>query len=842
MRDFYDDRLRQMETALSEKEAEREQLVQDLVKAKSSGRTTRSSQDLEARLKEKESHIATLRKKQQELQSLTAVSSRNLSEINRLQEEVSGMKRTKVDMQKLLHQERKNFANEKKQLQKDAIQKERELSKWKQMSNKREIEAQKAGQVAKARLQELGHLRSKYKDAETKVRVLSLKNGVMAKAGLDPVLVGRRGKRKDGPDVDADLLRDYFDQKVASIVRKEALVDKLAHEWEEHFELTQRMQEVAEGSDEAESLSIRLKFKEDRIRQFAQRIGRNQEVGGTSSSATSKPNEHFLFDEGFRKMCDDCDKGVAAVVLFGMIVRERRRVASLARTASSLDERAQMAEKQAAEKEDILRSYMDEQRNEMAALTQAQREQIIALMGVVKDSSISGNTIGEFEESVPTDERNGPNVMVLANEQISILEQQLEELRAETQSIQSYRTKISELNAKVDVKTQECENIEEESASLRSLLRQIREIAETQINVDDEAGRVILEIVSDALHRRGNPSPASNRRTPPSRASRETRRVFSPRLKKHVEMMHTSDSEDLVENVEWADDIMADLAIIAEGLLPPSLVGAIPFDKLDESFSRDPPAPLSPTRKQQRSKPPTGRQDRQAMSKEITAKLDSIVVPNTKNPVKNFLRANPIGRKPGSKSVFERLGSPSAYTGTQKAQYHSRYGVKDLKDPAQRLLDDLLHSDSDATRGGKSDREVEHTVGKIEIETEQSDKEPSGSFDRVNEYTQQDVFERLQRTTTQAYAVKHDQAETDRDNASSNRIISKKPKEKSPASATTSVPPSASFDRVNEYTQQDVFERLQRTTTQAYAVRHDQAESDRDNAPSNNRHAPKKHT
>jgi hypothetical protein len=191
-------------------------------------------------------------------------------------------------------------------------------------------------------------------------------------------------------------LRDHFDQKVASVVRKEALVDKLAQEWEEHFQLTTQREEMVatygENSEEVESLSIQLKFKESRIRQFAQRLGRDHQASDETSTFSDKKSDAFLFDKELSKVCggsvDDAAKNTIALVLFGMIVRERRRVAALARTASSLDERAHAAEKAAAGNEEALQSYMEEQRQEVAASTLAQRNQVIALMGIIMRNTI----------------------------------------------------------------------------------------------------------------------------------------------------------------------------------------------------------------------------------------------------------------------------------------------------------------------------------------------------------------------------------------------------------------------------------------------------------------------
>jgi hypothetical protein len=249
------------------------------------------------------------------------VSSRNQANITSLQDDVNDMKTKKVDLQKLLHKERKDHANELKKLQKSAIQKDRELHKWKKLSADREGEARRVNQVAKARLGELGQLRTKYKDAEKRLRLLSVKRGVMAKAGLDPVMVGRRtsprsliGRKgrtaemqtqSNAPTLDADSLRDYFDAKVSEVGRKEATVDKLAHEWEDHFELSSRREQLSDTLDNetykesCEALDVQIKFKEDRIRQLVSRLGSTMNGAKTKDDDVVLRNEYFLNDEKF---------------------------------------------------------------------------------------------------------------------------------------------------------------------------------------------------------------------------------------------------------------------------------------------------------------------------------------------------------------------------------------------------------------------------------------------------------------------------------------------------------------------------------------------------------------
>ena len=137
----------------------------------------------------------------------------------------------------------------------------------------------------------------------------------------------------------------------------------------------------------------------------------------------------------------------ASMVLFGMVVRERRRIASLARTASSLDERVQAAEAAAVAKDSAFRAYVDEQRNEVAMLTQNQQEQILSLMDMVRDeagvASAHDEAFEDDSKKKSVEDKNktraeghtNPTLLVLANERISVLERQLRELRSGNEAI-----------------------------------------------------------------------------------------------------------------------------------------------------------------------------------------------------------------------------------------------------------------------------------------------------------------------------------------------------------------------------------------------------------------------
>ena len=69
-----------------------------------------------------------------------------------------------------------------------------------------------------------------------------------------------------------------------------------------------------------------------------------------------------------------------------MVVRERRRVANLARTACNLDIKSIEMEKMLQSKDDAFRSHVEEEKAERAKLARQYQEDIWSLMSLVKQS------------------------------------------------------------------------------------------------------------------------------------------------------------------------------------------------------------------------------------------------------------------------------------------------------------------------------------------------------------------------------------------------------------------------------------------------------------------------
>ncbi|CAJ1933764.1 unnamed protein product [Cylindrotheca closterium] len=784
MRQFYEGKLHEMETLLSKSEVETEKLSQELDRLE---KGHSSEAELQTKLKEKQEQVAQLRKKQKELTRLTSVATRNESQIGLLRAEVTHMKQKKADLQKQISSERKSHAIEVQSLKKQSMQKERELNKVKRMSDKRAVEAEKAKNIAKTRLEHINQLKSKYKESEKRLRLQTLKRGVMNKAGFDSVMVGRRDsqRRVGRTGFDVDSLRDFFDDKVADVGRKEALAEKLAQEWEEHLELSIRKQELQVADEESEEIMTvdsKIKYKEGRIRQLAAKLGKRR-----IREDDNHEDDPFLFDNTFRQIVGHSSPTAtkaAARVLFGMVVRERRRIATLARTASLLDERVQTAEAASTSKDEAFRAYINEQRLEAASQAQNQQEHILSLMEMVREEPAPSDDTKE--NSISSNDRSSGNskLVLLANERISVLESQLDRLNTECDDLGQYRQKEEIARSELMKKSEENKKLAEEIKRLRSTLRKVRDDVtkgeEHKSIPQDEAvvkQHKIVDEISNAL-----------RSQPIDQKLHNSLQPGFVEKNGSFDLEYNSDDDDEVP--DWAEDIMKDLAVIAEGKMPTSLLDssevvdaeaqleqANVFDRLTN------PSRFTGVQKQKRhtaKRPPKHAIKRDSDSEgsgarsrkpiKVTESISKLVVSSDTESVQS------------NRSVFDRLVSPSNATGTQKNRMQE----------SQRSL------------RGCSDSVDEHGQGSVTSDITSSSRPPT----RI-EIVSQDSHRGIHTSISKAQSVQEQlrEAETLLDSVLPKDFV------------TSNVSPKAKREKDLNYETQDVFERLTKTTTQAYALK-----------------------
>ena len=879
MREFYETKLEEMAAQVDAREQEREGLaaeLESLKNEKDEQKTSKRFAKLSEDIKAKDAQIEKLRRRQKELAGLTRVPSRNDAVLARLKSDVTAMKRQKVDLQKQISSDRKAHLSEVAKLRKDATQRSREAAKWKATSERQKIEAERARNAAKSHVQEISKLRSRYRESEKRLRMQTLKRGVMEKVGLDPVLVGRRGVRSSRPatappsasggnqqkkikrkasagtinDVDIDRVRSFLDSKVADIGQKEATAEKLAEEWEQHLELTERkeqlLQEIGDPDanagaieDELEALNIQIQYREGRIRQLSKRLGGGPSPSGSAPKGdkaggnASITGNAFLDDKEFKSLCAGAPplsaSHLTSKILFGMVVRERRRVLSLARTAASLDERAAEAEKLAESREEALVSHVEEERHQRALMAQNQQEQIMSLMSLVQDedeleskgarahSHVSAVPMADaagsdngYLETIKPSRSTDSMVMILSNERIAVLERQVAELEGEREAKEAHKKNEAEAKDELKKKATELNEARSELHHLKSSLRQVREMLskerssinaqlakENVASVTENDGpspptstqgvttpiaslgetqasstfRLVDDIIQEALH----PSLLSPRKKAADHNklssgcfNATSAPYYSPGMNSRVALVQGSDSEDEDDIPAWANDIMADLAIIAQGQMPPSLKkdkkknkrkggakkdkskgntgsadssdqhgGALQeesnvFERLTkpENWTGAVKQSFISSDRQYRfnEPPPVNSLDKSPSRKTVDFKVSFEDDPSSKGQGEE--------KKP-TKPVFDRLTDPENFTGVQKQSFLSssihrqpNSSAAADSDVADQTISEILASDSDEATGSSPVAAVanaeEHEIGNG-TDPSQSYTGPSGS-------------------------------------------------------------------------------------------------------------------
>jgi hypothetical protein len=520
-------------------------------------------------------------------------------------------------------------------------------------------------------------------------------------------------------------------------------------------------------------------------------------------------------------------RNASAPALFGMVVRERRRVALLAKTASSLDERLVQAEKQRDQIEANLRALKDETNREIADLDQKHQEHILSLMHMVSsnaedassarasDGTISGDVGNESEY------RFQKQLLVLASERVGALENQVTDLRSESTVREEYLERLDDMTSLLDQKTNECEGYEQARNNLRSVIRQIRQQA-TGFTKDEPSlsgfASSIIQVIDGVLHSEEIP----HRKSQDHRGLSGSDRLVTPKLMRHIELMHSSDSDSADEGEheepEWAAKIMADLDLIVKGKIPPSLAtppnvlddtlveGSSVFDRLanPKSFTG------TQKRKAKRNKAKEGSsRNRSARETPRHEEATNAVVQAPSDESDEPESTKPDEHEPSRQSVFDRLCSPSQFTGTQRGKFKDSRAKRDraAEVAAERVLDGLL----------------------VDQDSEQhSEPSISKNLSGLEEYSKSNVFDRLQKRTTHAAAVRqnetlhHDVAQQShpprRDRWPTN--------EDADFENQVDLPETAPEQGSNANSKLDVFARLQRTTTQVPSRRQDTPVSD----------------
>jgi hypothetical protein len=387
------------------------------------------------------------------------------------------------------------------------------------------------------------------------------------------------------------------------------------------------------------------------------------------------------------------------------------------------------------------------------------------------------------------------------------LEGQLSEMHSLPAEMQEYKEKVNNLNDIASKNAHAYELLDQEVHNLRTSLRQIRDEALKYVATSCDVGlaQSVLRMVDTFLHTGANE---------PVDHIRGGLKIVSPRFKKHIELMHSSDSESADEDddpsnvITSSTELMADLSLIAAGRIPPSLCSP---NVLEEAAALD---DISVFDRLANPRSFTGTQKHVRMKKSISAdEHDESYVqhPFEKGTLlQDSVETVQEGSKQTYQSVFDKLGSPSQYTGTHKEKFH----------------DGRM----------RRDRSADESTVKVHIKKSLDEAVADGFVSEKGvkgDYAKQDVFDRLQKTTTQATAIRQSETLLVGANAfaelkSSQTLSSQDDENRSGSPTKDKVFEESSTKALGEvrtgldleaYTKQNVFDRLQKTTTLAVAVR-----------------------
>lgn len=519
-------------------------------------------------------------------------------------------------------------------------------------------------------------------------------------------------------------------------------------------------------------------------------------------------------------------------VLFGMVVRERKRVTVLARTASKLDEKALESKKLVESTDAALRAQISEQLHERTTIANEKQDLILSLMSLVKEGSSSQaqqllDNSGDTSNLEPIPEMDSSLcqsnlAMTLAKQRMAALEEKIVSLKDQNDSKSNDDANMKELMDSLADEKRKNEQLRTELLFARKSLRQIRDSvppgsasgpARSKNSSRSSSPSIGLDVVSGAAMKLGNRGSATKADVHAIIRKALSRPLTPPIADAdddyHRSADHMSDSDSDDETVpDWADDIMADLQIIAEGGVPESLRSKEQEVDMNNVFSRlANPVYFTGTRKHARNPAPASNEDGEHSKDGNHKPVKSVIslVPQFSSEyatVDNNSRAfqptvstsrtrdgpvpaiaasssntnNNTTQAKNRRSVYQRLMSPSSYTGTRKSTYEENRQKQQVASESSSMQqmppDDLsMHYNINppsippipvADSPSKSRTKLRYRS--ISNESEKSGINQAVADDvltrseKAISYTRQNVFERLQHTVTAAYAGKFDDA------------------------------------------------------------------------------------
>jgi len=222
MKNFYEQKLQDMDNKIKNGESERENLVREIGTMEAKTPRHRDSAGvarLKSKLKEKDQELQDLRKKQSQLSRLAKQKNRNDTELRRLENEIVSMKRARVDLIRKNESDRKRHMQELKKRKKEIEMLRRYQKQDQNRLKKAQGEKMKSEKMLKRRMEELATLKQKHNE-----------------------LFDRRNNSKRS--LNERAARKWLDQKVAEVSKREDELQRLKSEYRRRMMLQRQKQSL----------------------------------------------------------------------------------------------------------------------------------------------------------------------------------------------------------------------------------------------------------------------------------------------------------------------------------------------------------------------------------------------------------------------------------------------------------------------------------------------------------------------------------------------------------------------------------------------------------------------
>lgn len=238
MKSFYEQKLSALQLEVQAKEVERETLKAKLDDIVSDSNQSATQVDEEKRLKDelrcKDDELKSLRKKQDELANLSDVQTRYLQQLKKMEGDVDKMKKQKVDLTKVLQNEKKKHLTILHDKVKEVERLKRELIRTTGEINKLSMEKARAEDRAREALREGAALRKRKTESTMKLESATMKasnkSGVVKMASL---------KSSSQRFLTPDELKSkkWLAACVKKIIDREALIDSMKRQLDQQTAL-----------------------------------------------------------------------------------------------------------------------------------------------------------------------------------------------------------------------------------------------------------------------------------------------------------------------------------------------------------------------------------------------------------------------------------------------------------------------------------------------------------------------------------------------------------------------------------------------------------------------------